>query len=379
MDKQIATVTDILKDYRNIDGLSIDENVVSAWINQFDSRDQLFLLNELIPILKKRYVSQNDSEQKLQQIVKDTIEYFDKSNPVRFLENCFFIDHQPEGKSQKDLLSLFNEIIKSNYGVTTKDCGLKNPKYIIYLDDFLCTGDTLFKGLTYIENDGTEKGVLYTQYIEGQKLIDYIKNNDVKLLFVYFFIHKLNFNNFLFRLKKTINYDFGSKIMYYSFENIDNNYRDGNSSLSYLFPIRNNQSQRVLEYYNSLGISTDDGVFRNPNYPKKETFFSSPQNRIRFENIMLEKGLHIYDLATEESHRRMRPLGYGLPSHKNFGFGTLCFSYRNVPFNVPLVFWYPYRGWSPLFERKFVTYSQNKIELLDFDKLIDDYGEDITF
>lgn len=34
----------------------------------------------------------------------------------------------------------------------------------------------------------------------------------------------------------------------------------------------------------------------------------------------------------------MRPLGYGLNTDKSFGYGTLLFSWRNVPFNTPLVF-----------------------------------------
>jgi hypothetical protein len=71
---------------------------------------------------------------------------------------------------------------------------------------------------------------------------------------------------------------------------------------------------------------------------------------------MLEKCIEVYNSA-ENDNVRMRPLGYGLKTEMNFGFGALNFSWRNVPFNVPMIFWYKHRGWIPLFERKYVTYS----------------------
>ena len=62
---------------------------------------------------------------------------------------------------------------------------------------------------------------------------------------------------------------------------------------------------------------------------------------------------------------RPKPLGYGLYTDMSFGFGTFIFTWRNVPFNVPLIFWYPHHDWTPLFVRKFVTYeSKYKINIL---------------
>jgi hypothetical protein len=59
----------------------------------------------------------------------------------------------------------------------------------------------------------------------------------------------------------------------------------------------------------------------------------------------------------------MRALGYSLPSLKDFGFGALCFTWRNVPNNAPLVFWYSGGGFTPLFK---VTRGGNPIVNFNF-------------
>lgn len=104
------------------------------------------------------------------------------------------------------------------------------------------------------------------------------------------------------------------------------------------------------DYFASLDTNVQS-VFRNKNEPILETFFSSPENRVRFENLLLVKGLEILNSVSVQK-KNIRPLGFTLPSHKNFGFGTLCFTFRNVPNNTPLVFWYSSPIWQPLFKNK---------------------------
>ena len=67
------------------------------------------------------------------------------------------------------------------------------------------------------------------------------------------------------------------------------------------------------------------------------------------ENAFLLKGIQILDNANSQIPN-IRALGYSLPSSKNFGFGALCFTWRNVPNNAPLVFWYSGGGFTPLFK-----------------------------
>lgn len=174
---------------------------------------------------------------------------------------------------------------------------------------------------------------------------------------LYFVIHNQNYLKFKSRLEHQLNENitnyYGAKALKY----IENDYQNINSKLDYLFPIKDNQPENIINLAKSLEVTENIGVFRNPSLPVEETFFSSKNNRIRFENIILQKSMELYEHAGENRSDRMRPLGYGLKSHKNLGFGTLCFTYRNVPFNTPLVFWYEYHNWHPLFERKFIQYN----------------------
>jgi len=350
LEKLCSDILIIINDYRSEDGIKLNKDKIKNWVNQFDQNDKIFILQELFHILDERYITKKQAENFLIGIVKKLCEDFKYEDERSLLKDCYFIDHQPEGKSQKELLKLFDKLITREFDISISECGKSNQKYFIYLDDFLCTGDTLFKGLAK-----PVTGWLY-KIFNGQTLLKKLMDGESKLVFTYFVIHDLNYHKFIYRLRANIKEDISSRITCYSYLEIKNNYKDLGSKLDFLFPIRNGQSKRVIDFFNELNVSSDSGVFRDSDYPKDETFFSSKENRIRLENILLNKGLELYDLAGSGRSPRMRPLGYGLTSHKNFGFGTLCFSWRNVPFNVPMVFWYSHHNWIPLFDRKFVTY-----------------------
>ena len=361
MEQLVQNIYKIIKDYREDEGkMSIQR--INEWILQFPEADREFILIELIPILKKRYFSKKRILLGLENIIVQIAKELGYNSPVEFLKESIFIDHQPEGKSQRDFLEILNEISIEKFGLNILHNNTTTPKHFIYLDDLLCTGDTLFKGLAKIEAN-EKRGWLF-QNFNGQSHIEYMIQNKSKILILYFAIHKHNYSNFEWRLQNHLkdNIKLNEKIINYlepyAFEWIENDFKNTTSKLDYLFPIKENQSPEVIEYFNSLDIE-DKGVFRSASKPIEEKFFSSKDHRIRFENIILEQSLRLYDLAGESRNIRMRPLGYGLSSHKNLGFGTMCFTYRNVPFKTPLVFWYTaHHNWIPLFERKFVNYGE---------------------
>lgn len=376
MEQLLKDIYEIIKDYREDEG-KMSINHIEEWINQFPNEDRIFILSELRPILSKRYFSKLKINKGLEDLIQSISTELSFSTPAEFLKDCSFIDHQPDGKSQKDILSLIKNISQNKFGFDLSNHNPTNPRFFIYIDDFLCTGDTLFKGLAKIEGE-EKKGWLF-QKINGQTNLEFIKTNNAKIIILYFVIHNQNFVNVQWRLKKQLDENISDYFkVYYQFNLIENDFKKADSKLDFLFPTKDNQPQNIIDYFNSLNVSSDVGVFRDPNYPREETFFSSKENRIRFENIMLQQGMRLFELAGRNRSVRMRPLGYGLTSHKNFGFGTLCFSYRNVPFNTPLVFWYPYHGWKALFERKFINYGdRNNLNLQAVQKLLEsDYGDD---
>ncbi len=171
----------------------------------------------------------------------------------------------------------------------------------------------------------------------------------------------------LHRLRHSLKEDISTFIEMHYFNMIENDYKIY-SKLDFLWPtdlcqsdlILNCQqhiSEKVENYCNEKKLPLPNNEFyRNPSLPINEVFFTCPENRKRLESIILKKSIDIYDRA-DSGYVRMRPLGYGLNHNLSFGFGTLCFTWRNVPFNVPLIFWYPHRGWFPLFERNFTSYN----------------------
>lgn len=108
-----------------------------------------------------------------------------------------------------------------------------------------------------------------------------------------------------------------------------------------------------MDYFNTIGAENNDlPVFRPKNLPLKETFFSSPENRIKLENLFIQKGIELLSKVKSDSpDKRKRPLGDSIRSHKTLGTGTLFFTWRNISNTCPLVFWWDVSGheWIPLF------------------------------
>lgn len=367
MDEIINSIYEIIKDYRADDGFVMNHDKIKEWVEQFDELDRIFVLEELRDILEKRYISKSDA----QRIVKEMIEFLSErrqyQNPKDFLMDCHFIDHQPEGKSQKILLRFVDEIIKEVYGISIQDCVSNTPKYFLYFDDILCTGDTLYKGLT--KNEKHDKGWFFQVREDGKTNKQYFEENNPQMIWVYFAIHKYNVRKLVSRFNLT-----GFNFRYsYAWEEqyaVDNDWENSNSYLEYLYPLKPTDEEIIscekqidgkMTSHNSGYVKKPPvNFYRSIGSPKEEVFFSSPENRNRFETIILKKCIEIYRSSpTMQTNSRAKPLGYGLYSDHNFGFGTLIFTWRNVPLNVPLIFWYRHNGFKPLFERNFTSYDKS--------------------
>lgn len=377
MDELIDKLYAIIKDYRKQDGDFMSKEIIEKWINQFDEGDRVFLLTELILILEKRYITRDHFKEYLKTTffrdIKNVMnEKFGNEDIKQILSRSHFINHQPEGKSQKEIIKLFEEVINDELEMTLADCEKDTPLCFIYLDDILCTGDTIFKGIA------EKEGWLNKKTIDKEKTNRmYLEENNIPLFIVFYSIHTFN----RFKLDSRIGYaQKGHKIQIWYFwqdeHEIDNNYNDATSKLQYIYPAEDTdllilnckkQIEDKIDKYckeNEYKIP-ESHFFRSKESPKEETLFSSPENRDRFETIILKKSIEIYNKANS-SELRMRPLGYGLNTDKSFGYGTLLFSWRNVPFNTPLVFWYEHKGWSPLFQRKWSTYKTPLTKVLEF-------------
>jgi|GEM_PF-461215 len=383
MEQLISDIYEIIKDYRQDESM-MSKDRIRNWINQFDEADREFVLQEMKHILRQRYISKDSAKKLVKGMIEFLATHFQFASPKDFLLQSAFIDHQPEGKSQKVLLKFLDEIIQSEFSISIAECNSAKPKYYIYFDDILCTGDTLVKGLA--KNKDDSKGWFHKTNANGKTNLAIFRENNAKLVLAYFCVHKFNVKKALSRLwfelgKVNVETTYALDEQF----NIENDIENTNSKLNFLFPSENIKTDFIIECQKQieekiqkLGYDKDKTIkYRAEGKPLNETFFTSKENRERFEKIILTKSIEVYYLSDKmKSEPRPKPLGYGLYTDMSFGFGALIFTWRNVPFNVPLVFWYPYHNWKPLFERKFVSYGSKPKVILPNVLLADDgYGE----
>lgn len=328
-------VADIVEDYRNDDGIEMSSDRILQWANQFEPGDRAFVLEETKNILSQRYVTKSTGLKFLKLGVEKLAESYNYRSPSAFLKNTVLLDLQEEGKSQKALLEMLDGVARKHWGINSSDFASSSKTNYLYIDDVLCTGNTLFYDL----KDWLAAG--------GNQRVEQGAN----IILLYIFVHTLNTGKLKGRFYYADEVSDGFDYNLISACTVENDYENKNADLDLAFPLRQNQPEAVFDYLNRIDSPLDESVFRAPGRPRDEKLFSSPDNRIRYENILLSEGLSILD-SVNVSKENVRPLGYTLPTHKTLGFGTLSFTWRNVPNNTPLVFWYSAPEWKPLFKNK---------------------------
>ncbi len=355
----IKSIFYTLKDFRSDesdDSVKINEDNIMTWIWQFEENERLLILQEMDNIFKHRYCSKEKMINFLSSTIIDLAKKNGYSDIKSFLKVTTFLNLQPQGKSQGIILDLLNNVLKQKYNLTINDCGKHNNLFSIYIDDILCTGLTLV-------NDIIEWSKLKNRH--GVKNKDLVENEDIKLIFVYAFSHKYNYQKKIHEMRRKISKKFSDKCELICLIEVDNSI-DNDSTLDLIFPVEdsdlfsNTQNDLIINYKQSVinnvdnhtkqyNIISPDEFYRPNNLPFFELLFTNENNREVVENAFLVKGIKILD-KVKAPNKNMRPLGYSLPSLKNFGFGALCFTWRNIPNNAPLVFWYSYGGFTPLFK-----------------------------
>lgn len=329
MEELISDIYEIIKDYREEDGM-MSKDRIKNWINQFNTDDREFVLEEMKHILEQRYISKVNARELVKGMIEFLTSNFKFSNPKDFLLHSSFIDNQPEGKSQNVLLKFIDDIIQSEFSVRISECNSINAKYYIYVDDVLCTGDTLFKGLT--NNTKESKGWFYKKNDRNITNLTIFRENSAKLVLAYFCVHSLNVKKVHHRLWSELGKQNIETI--YAWNDtfkIENDIDNVNSKLNFLYPTEINNDIDIIECQKqienkirNLGYNATARItYRDPNRPNNETFFTSALNRERFEKIILSKSIEVYNRSDKlKNEPRAKPLGYGLHADICFGFGA---------------------------------------------------------
>lgn len=351
MEKKINKIVEIIGDYR-IEDFSrfykskIDSEHFNKWLNQFDEPDREFLVDELLHMLPKSYLTKENTVQIIStefDIISKDLGYDDIN---RFLDETKFLDCQQIGKSQKVFLSLVEDVLHEKYNRSLASCGTSTVRNWFYTDDVLASGGT-FREEILLE-------------IENYGLDEFIKS-EINIIGSFVILHDWATRNVKYAIDQKLETNLSDKMRFYRVVQIQNNpiinWYNQNPKFNHVYPIENFEGNEVLNFIDENLSSEHDFrnekyAFRNPNFPQQEDYFSSPTNRIRYENILLNKGFEIMQRIATITSNNLRPLGMTNPSNKTLGTGTHFFTWRNISNTCPLVFWWDTNGWSPLFVRK---------------------------
>jgi hypothetical protein len=315
MQRLATEIATIITDYHNYCGFQFTPQWIINWVSQFHEADREFILQELLHLLNQGiYISEAQARLLLIERIEKFSRQYRFSKPVAFLANTQFLTLQPADKSQSVLLKLLNEELQKKYGIGMAQCGTASGKYIVYVDDILATGGTAFKDcLSWLREKASD----------NETNLDKVLNNEKILLLYVFYQH--NKTNVPWRLRVDLkNEAILKKIHLFCDYEVQNHHALLHQTLNFTYPV-SDQPQAILDYFGSLQASSyENTAFREAHNPATETFFSSPANRIRFENILLQKGVELLQKANtlKPNHR---PLGVTFPSYKTLGTGTLFF------------------------------------------------------
>ena len=346
IDALVEQVYDKIKDFRKDEGVQINREGIREWAEQFGN-DAEFMLSETLNILDKTYLTKDEAIDLFRNYIDEHLKRHKYNDIVKYLQDVCYLRLQPEGKSQNIIVDMVEDIIRSDYGLEVEDYADYPKKLFIYFDDVLITGGTLANDLSSWINEANRK--------------DDLNSHKIKLEVDLIVEHRFGLNMMLYRLEKATckGLNTGNIHIRYYYE-VENHlklpYVFGGQKLNAVaIPIKETLSPNAVQYWNNLNADRhSDYAFRQENRPVEEKYFTSAENRIRFERILVEKGLFIIDQIQGEVKGNVRPLGFIYPSYKTLGVGSLFFTWRNVPNNSPLVFWWdvPGHNWKPLFPAK---------------------------
>ena len=342
MDALVDQVYEKIKDFRKDEGVQITREGIREWALQFGD-DAEFMLAETDNILSQTYLTKEGAIKLFRNYIHDHIKRYKYDDISSYLQDVCFLRLQLEGKSQNVIVDMVEGIIQQDYGVDVSDFENYPKKLFIYFDDVLITGGTILSDLSkWINNDG--------------RLV-LINERKIKLEVDLIVEHRLGEQNTLYRLQKYecpgLNM---SNIDIWHYYEVENHRKYADQQLNAVaIPVKETLSRDVIQYWENLEAENHpEYAFRPENLPSTEKYFTSQENSIRFDKLLVEKGLYIINQIQSEIKPNVRPLGFIYPSYKTLGVGTLFFTWRNVPNNAPLVFWWdvPGHNWKPLFPAK---------------------------
>ncbi|MBP0447536.1 hypothetical protein J8J14_22505 [Roseomonas sp. SSH11] len=293
---------------------------VERWINQFPQAVQQPILAEMEHVLGKTYFS----KARVRKFIKSLIHHhgWTGGDDAAFWQQINFLDLQPRGDSQRELLSLFDENLQKELGLSIAQCGQGNK--FIYLDDGLFSGGRIGTDLkNWITNVAPANAELFIALIAIHTQGHYFTEKSLREANVQ------SGKNLTIKWGRLISIEDGLFAV---------------DASDVLRPTGPGNDPAIAAYVTSLG---KEQKWRTGTNVGPLQFFSSHQGRHLLEQEFLRAGVAVRAMCPN-FNAYQRPLGN--TTMRTIGFGTMFATYRNCPNNAPLVLWAS-DPWYPLLRR----------------------------
>ncbi len=337
----LTSIANTIKDYRAGERPVSGTDHVEKWISQFDASVRLPMLREMDYVLKRTYFSLQKVTAFLESLVKT--KKLVGEDPCSFWRSVQFLDIQQGGNSQTDMLALFSEVLKRQYGFGIDGCGDKSEVYV-YLDDGIFTGNRVRRDLeAWIKDAAPSKATLHIVSIALHSGGQYYA--------------KKHIDKTAAAVSKTI-----GSTWWRAIELEDR--KKYSDTADVLRPIIIPDDDAVQKYIATMEY---EPTLRRSGNVGANALFSSDEGKNLLEQEFLKVGAQIRQRCPNLGDTQ-RPLGH--MTLDTLGFGSLIVTFRNCPNNAPLALWVG-DPWYPLFSR--TTNSQTEIERLFEGSGVDDF------
>ena len=322
----LESIAETIADYREGDVTRRTPKLIERWVCQFPEESQDGILTEVDHLLSQTYISRDEMMTFLRSLI--THGKFCDNDPKAFWKRATLLDIQQGGNSQREMLTMFGELLNQETGLTLADCGSSGGP-LIYLDDGLFGGGRILHDISiWIEKAAPAECELRIVVAALHTLGQYYVNKNIEELKK--------------KTKKKIN------LSWWRIHDIENR-RYFKDESDVLWPTKVPKGPLTKSYVHYLTEEEPKYKLelRLPGSVGKKKFFSSDRTRILLEQQFLIAGLQIRDMC-HNLPETARPLGATLL--KTLGFGSTIVTFRNCPNNCPLALWAG-DPWYPLFPR----------------------------
>lgn len=319
----LMSIAQTIQDYRDGSLQKPITDHVDHWVRQFDAGVQLPILREMDHVLKNTYFSKAKVFEFLREAIRT--EELTGANPRSFWQSANFLDIQGGGASQTDMLALFSEVLREEFGFGIEDCGQGNDVFI-YLDDGIFTGNRVWRDLEkWVLNEAPASATVHVICIVLHRGGQYYANKRIQAA-----VRAAGKNiDIKWRPRPAIELE---------------DRKTFSATADVLRPTEIPDDQAVKDYVAGMKF---EPTLRVPGNPGAAGLFSSDAAKILLEQEFLKAGVRIRQMCPNLGNTQ-RPLGH--MTLETLGFGSLIVTYRNCPNNAPLAFWVD-APWYPLFPR----------------------------